>query len=188
MFAAFPIGLFLIGAVILVGLPIAFSLQSYFKNRGRRTVLCPENHRAVDVETDRKFAFLSAWRGKEHTRLQSCTRWPEKGDCGQECLAQVDPTPENIDRLLTQWSEGKACGLCGRLLTTADWRQGRLALLDESFKLVEMRQIELEQLSSTLENKRPLCWTCHQDQRARQAQPRRILKGERQPETTAVQE
>ena len=30
MFAAFPIALFLMGAIMLVGFPLAFSLQSYF--------------------------------------------------------------------------------------------------------------------------------------------------------------
>ena len=30
MFAAFPIGFFLIGAVVLVALPVGFSLQSCF--------------------------------------------------------------------------------------------------------------------------------------------------------------
>lgn len=186
MFAAFPIGLFIIGAIIMVGLPLVFSLQSYFKNRGRRSVICPENHQPVDVEADRKFAFWTAWRGKEHTRLQSCSRWPEKGDCGQECLAQVDPTPENIERLLKMWTDGKACGICGRLLDASDWRQGKLALLDENFSLIEMRQIDLEQLTATLEHARPLCWTCHQEERVRQEQPHRVLKGERQPVTTAL--
>ena len=178
-FAAFPILLFLIGVIVLVGLPIAFSLQAYFKSRGRRSVVCPDNRQPVDVEVDRKFAFLTALRGKEHSRLQSCTRWPEKGDCGQECLAQVDPTPENVDRLLTKWNEGKACGICGRLLTPADWRRGRLAMLNEKQTLFELRQMELSELPSVLDQMRPLCWNCHQEERARQAQPVRVLKGDR---------
>ena len=65
MFAAFPIGLFLIGAVVLVALPVGFSLPSYFRNRGRRTVVCPENHEPVTVELDNKFAFKTALRGEE---------------------------------------------------------------------------------------------------------------------------
>ena len=100
MFAAFPIGLFLIVAVVLVALPVGFSLQSYFRNRGRRTVVCPENHESVTVELDNKFAFKTALRGEEHERLQSCSRWPEKAECGQECLAQINPSPENLERLL----------------------------------------------------------------------------------------
>src|SRR5271165_726316 len=39
MFAAFPIALFIIGALVLVALPFGISLQSYFRNRGRRTVV-----------------------------------------------------------------------------------------------------------------------------------------------------
>ena len=88
MFAAFPIALFLIGALIMVGLPVAFSLQSYFKNRGRRSVVCPDSGQSVDVEVDRAFSFRTALRGEEHSRLQSCSRWPEKGDCGRNAWSK----------------------------------------------------------------------------------------------------
>lgn len=188
MLAAFPIGFFIIGAIIMLGLPIIFSLQSYFDNRGRRSAICPDNHQRVDVEVDRKFSFWTAWRGKEHTRLQFCSRWPEKGDCGQECLIQVDPTPENIERYLALRNDGKACGMCGILLTPRDWRQGRLGLLDENLNLVEMRNIEMEQLPFLLEKGRPLCWNCHQEEREHQARPHRVLKGERTPVLTAVED
>jgi hypothetical protein len=187
MFPLFPILLFLLGVVILCGGPVAFSLQSYFKNRGRRSVVCPGNHLPETVEVDRKFSFHTALRGQEHTRLESCSRWPEKGECGQECLVQVDATPENIDRFLKVWIAGKACGICGRLLTVADWRPGRLAVLDENSNFFEMRQLPLDRLPFALEGKRPLCWPCHQEERVRQAQPHRILKGERQPVNTAFE-
>jgi hypothetical protein len=39
MFLLFPLGLFVIGAVMLIGFPVGFSLQSYFRNRGRRQML-----------------------------------------------------------------------------------------------------------------------------------------------------
>lgn len=186
MFAAFPIALFIVGAVVLVGLPVAFSLQSYFRNRGRRSVICPENHQPVDVEVDSKFSFWTALRGQEHERLHSCSRWPEKGECGQECLAQVDPTPENVERLLSKWYEGKACGICGRLLGPSDWRRSRLALLNEKQKLFELRHMQLDELPTVLDRMRPLCWNCHQEERARQAEPRRHLKGERNSQRPAI--
>jgi len=186
MFATFPIALFIVGGIILIGLPVAFSLQAYYKNRGRRAIICPENHQPADVEVDRKFSFRTALRGREHTRLKSCSRWPEMHECGQECLAQIDPTPENIERLLKKSYEGKVCGMCGRFLNPSDWQRGRLAFFDENFKLVEMRNIELDQLQSAVDSMRPLCWTCHQEEKQRQAQPHRILKGERQPVTTAI--
>ena len=53
----------------------------------------------MTVEVDNKFAFKTALRGEEHERLQSCSRCPEKGDCCQEYLAQINPSPENLERL-----------------------------------------------------------------------------------------
>ncbi len=179
-YALFIIPLFFIGAVLVTGLPVAVSLQNYFQNRGRQSVTCPDSGQPADVELDHKFAFQTALRGQEHTRLASCSRWPGKGDCGQECLAQLDPSPENVDRLLTKWYEGKSCAICARSLTPSDWRRSRLAVLNADYKLFELREMTLDNLQSSLENMRPLCWICHQEERARQVVPAaRILKGDR---------
>ncbi len=188
MFGAFPLALFFISATLLIALPVGMSLQSYFRNRGRKTVVCPDNHEPVTVELDSKYALTTALRGQEHERLQSCSRWPEKGDCGQECLAQVDPTPENLERLLQKWYQGKACAICERALTPADWRRSRLALLNEKEKLFELRHMHLDEIPSALDKMAPLCWNCHQEERARQAQPPRILKGDRRKFGPAVGE
>ena len=178
-FALFPFVLFFVGAALVTGLPVALSLQTYFQNRGRQPVLCPENGQPVDVEVDNTYGFWTALRGQEHSRLSSCTRWPEKGDCGQECLAQVDPSPENVERLMLSWYKGRVCGVCARAITPSDWRRGRLAWLDAQYKLVELRQVNLKQLQVALQQMRPLCWTCHQEERVRQGVPRRVLKGDR---------
>ena len=178
-YALFFLPLFFVGAFLLTGLPVAVSLQNYYQNRGRQSVTCPDSHQPADVEVDRKLAFWTALRGQEQSRLESCSRWPEKGDCEQECLAQLDVSPENIDRLLTTWYAGKSCALCSRNLTPADWQRSRVALLDGNHKLLELRGITLERLALSLESTRPLCWSCHQEERARQAVPARVLKGER---------
>ena len=178
-FALFPIVLFFLGAALVTGLPVALSLQSYFQNRGRQSAICPENGEPVNVEVDNKFAFWTALRGLEHSRLKSCTRWPEKGDCGQECLAQIDPSPENVERLMIGWYKGKACAICTRAIAPSDWRRGRLAWLDDEHKLVELREVNLKQLQFVLQGMRALCWTCHQEERVRQAVKPRSLRGDR---------
>jgi hypothetical protein len=188
MSAIFPLALFLIGAIVLLALPIGVSLQSYRRNRGRKSVVCPENREPVAVEMDNQYAFQTALRGQEHQRLKSCSRWPAKGDCGQECLAQIDPTPENLERLLSKWYEGKTCEICNRQLSRADWRRGRLAFLNENQKLFELRHMQLAEIPSALDNLTPLCWTCHQEERARQAEPPRLLKGNRRLTRPAVSE
>ncbi len=188
-FALFPLVLFFLGAALVTGLPVALSLQSYFQNRGRQSAICPETGEPAEIEVDRKFSFWTALRGQEHSRLQSCTRWPEKGDCGQECLAQVDPSPENVERLMLGWYKGKVCAICTRAITPSDWRRSRLAWLDSQHKLIELRQVNLRQLQSALAEMRPLCWPCHQEERVRQAVPPRLLKGDRlgmQPATARL--
>ena len=186
IYALFISPLFFIGAFLVTGLPVALSLQNYFQNRGRQSVTCPDSGQPADVEVDYKFAFRTALRGQEHTRLESCSRWPGKGDCGQECLAQLDPSPENIERLLAKWYEGKNCAICSRSLSPSDWRRSRLAVLNADHKLFELREMTLDNLQSSLENMHPLCWTCHQEERTRQvAPPTRIFKGDRHGLETA---
>ena len=178
-YALFMIPLFLIGACLVTGLPVALSLRNYYRNRGPQSVKCPDSRQRADIEVDRKFAFWTALRGQEHTRLQSCSRWPEKSDCGQECLAQIDPSPENVERVLTKWYEGKSCALCNRPLTPADWQHSRLGVLNQQHQLLELRQLRLQEVALRLDQMQPLCWTCHQEEGARQARPTRVLKGER---------
>jgi hypothetical protein len=187
-FAIFPIVLFFLGALLVTGLPLAAELQAYYANRGRRSVVCPENGGHAEVEVDHKYALKTAFRNHQQSRLESCTLWPEKGDCGQECLAQVDPSPENVERLLTKWYEGKHCAICTRKLGRSDWQRSRLAVLNQQHRLFELRQMYLDDLQSALENMRPLCWNCHQEERARQAPPPRMLRGERAVLRTALDE
>ena len=52
--------------------------------------------------------------------------------------------------------------------------------------LFEMREFSFDEIPAVLEHMRPLCWICHQDERARQPQPHRVLKGERRAVRTAV--
>jgi len=184
-YALFMIPLFLIGACLLVGLPVALSLTDYYQNRGLQRVTCPDSRQPAEVTVDREFAFWTALRGVEHSRLESCSRWPEKADCGQECQAQIDPSPENVDRLLSLWYEGKSCALCTRALTPDDWRGSRLAALDDNNNFVELYEITLDRLAFVLDNMRPLCWSCHQEERTRQAVPARYFKGDRHSLATA---
>jgi len=187
-FALFPLVLFFLGAILVTGLPVAMSIQNYYRNRGRKAAICPENGEAVTVEFDNRFAFRTALRGQEHTRLASCTRWPEKGDCGQECRSQIDPSPENVERLMLAWYKGRVCAICARNITPSDWRRSRLALLNERHRLVELRDLDLHGLQAALTTMRPLCWTCHQEERVRQFTPPRSYKGDRHGLSPAVVE
>jgi hypothetical protein len=178
MYAAFPIAIFFAGAAILIGLPLVSTLQTYFKNRGKRSVTCPDDQKSAEIEVDNSFALQSAMHGREHMRVRTCSHWPENVDCGEECLVQVEATPENIERLFLRWFDEKQCSICQRALTRADWRMGRMGFLDDNFKLVELRQIDLEDLGQVAEPKHPLCWKCHQEEKQRQAKPVSVVNAD----------
>ncbi len=178
-FAIFPFLLFFLAAILVTGAPVAMALQSYYANRGRQSVKCPDNGEPADVELDHQYAFRTALAGQEHARLESCSRWPEKGDCEQDCLVQVDQSPENLERLFSKWYAGKSCAICIRPLTPADWRLGRVGVLNQHHELFELRDLPPDSLESVLAQTRPLCLQCHQEEHQRQAAPRRVLKGDR---------
>ena len=178
-FAIFPILLFFLAAILVTGAPVALSLTEYYKNRGRLSVQCPETGQPADVEVDHKYAFAMALRGQEHSRLTTCSRWPAKQECGQECLMQLDASPENFERLVSTWMQDKSCALCTTAITPNDWRQSRLAVLNHDNELFELRDLPAEDLQMALQYARPLCWKCHQEERQRQPVTYRPLKGTR---------
>lgn len=58
--------------------------------RGKRSVTCPDTRELAAVEVDAARVAVTAWGGPPDVRLKDCSRWPEKADCGQECLVQLE--------------------------------------------------------------------------------------------------
>ena len=58
--------------------------------RGKRILTCPKTLESAAVEIDAERVAFSAWGGPPELRLKSCSRWPEKADCRQECLAEIE--------------------------------------------------------------------------------------------------
>jgi hypothetical protein len=54
--------------------------------RGTRSVNCPETHSPVAVRFDALRAAFTSLSGKPNLRLESCSRWPVRADCGQDCI------------------------------------------------------------------------------------------------------
>lgn len=76
-------------AIALGTVGLLWVLPSYRAYRRRRVVTCPETGHATGVHVDAARAARSAWMGPLDLRLKSCTRWPERAGCGQECLSQL---------------------------------------------------------------------------------------------------
>ena len=146
-----PSRLFFLGAVLVTGLPVAC----------QRAELLPEPRPPVrspvripgSPPMSRSTGSLLSGRHCAERNIRGWNRaraGRRRHDCGQECLAQLDPSPENVDRLLTKWYEGKSCAICTRALSPSDWRRSRLAVLNLKQKIFELRHMYPGELQATL--------------------------------------
>lgn len=154
-------------AALALGMMIFMSvraIRSYSRARGKRLVTCPENHCAASVELDAKGAALKAFRGGTYHCLQDCSRWPEKKDCAQDCLSQVEALGEGclVRSIVAGWYHGKVCVYCHKPVdNVAEWTGHIPALLTPDSKTVSWSDVPPEKLPEVFAIYKPVCWSCH---------------------------
>ncbi|MGA2132540.1 MAG: hypothetical protein ABSH50_09625 [Bryobacteraceae bacterium] len=154
------------GAALLVVLLAIFGFafgRDYLKYRGDRVIMCPENKRPAGVRVDAPHVLLTAMEGKPDLRLSTCSRWPERQDCGQACLGQIEASPEDclVRHILTEWYQGKDCALCGNPIGAIDWVDHKPALLNAAHQTIQWREVAPQDVPDVLATHRPVCWNCH---------------------------
>lgn len=157
--------LFLIIGILffLSFIPLFFVLfRSYRKFRGARVVVCPETAEPVAVEVSAMKAALGSVAGEPELRLSSCTRWPERQDCGQQCLAEIASAPDGclVRERVTAWYADKRCSLCGRAIGEIHWYDRKPALLAPDLTTVEWSAVAPQDVPAVLATHRALCWNC----------------------------
>jgi hypothetical protein len=137
--------------------------RAWWKYRGARVIACPENHESAGVALDVRHAALTALQGDTELRLARCSRWPERQDCWQDCLFQIERAPEDclVRNILQHWYEGKSCVWCGRPIGEIHLTERKPALLTADKGSMEWSQIPAERLPQILAAAKPLCFTCH---------------------------
>ena len=83
------VGIVVLGVVLLVYRAI-HGIRIYFRSRGTRLVTCPETHRDALVELAARSMGMQAILDEPCLRLSECSRWPMRGDCGRDCLRQIE--------------------------------------------------------------------------------------------------
>ena len=136
---------------------------AYLKYRGTRVVTCPETKKPVAVRVDKHLAASTAITGDRKLRLESCTRWPERKDCGQECLSQVEASPEGclVSSMLTDWYADRFCVFCRKEFGRIHRSDHKPALLTPDRRIIEWNQFPPETLPSVLATHEPVCWNCY---------------------------
>ena len=169
--AAYFIVVLIIATALYFGLRWLVNASSQY--RGVKVVACPETKRPALVEVDARHASLTAIVGRPDIRLETCSRWPIKNQCGQECLANLDVAPDEclVSGVLMRWYRGKNCVYCDKPVEELHWIDHKPALQTPDGKLVAWREVSIEDISMVLKTHLPVCWNCYIAQSFRKDHP-----------------
>jgi len=178
--------------IVIIVLALAFSLfvfraipavRAYFSYRGKRLITCPETHQAAAVDVAANEAAIGAFLSEPTLHLKECSRWPERQDCGQECLQQIEVDRESclVWNIVSKWYEGKKCVFCHKAFRELQHLDHAPALLGPDRKTVEWKELRPEQLPEVFSTCLPVCWNCHVAQTFRSRFPELVVDREREP-------
>lgn len=158
-------GLFLVRAVP--------GVRAYFNFRGKRLVTCPETQKPEAVNVAAGEAALGVFFNEPTLRLNQCSRWPERQDCGQDCLQQIEADPEKclVWNQVSKWYEGKKCVFCQKPIGPLHHLDHAPALLGPDFRTAEWKNVRAEQLPQVFATHQPVCWNCHVTESFRRLHP-----------------
>lgn len=151
-------------ALVLSSIPMIFiAVRTYLRYRGTRLITCPETKAPAAVRVNKGHAATTTAAGEPELRLESCTRWPEREHCGQECISQIEAAPESclVRNILLRAYQGASCELCGKKIEI-HWGDNKPALLTPGRdRTIEWDEIRPETLPAVLATHGRVCWSCH---------------------------
>jgi hypothetical protein len=152
-------------------------ISEYIKMRGARVITCPDNEQPAAVLVDARHAALTSAGGHERLRLDSCSRWPEKAGCGQECLKQIEAQPTDclVKTQVSRWYTDKTCAVCGKALGVVDWASHKPALRAPDGRTLEWADVQPETMFQVMSTHAAICWDCHVAERFRRQRPDLVL-------------
>lgn len=152
-----------IGLLVLFYPALRAAVRTYRKFRGTRVITCPETRQPAAVEVDSRLAARTASLSRPFLQLTQCSRWPERQDCGQQCLRQIEAAPADclVRTMLIKWYEGASCAFCGKAIGPIHWVDHKPALLTPGRKTLEWEEVPPEELPNALGAYLPVCWDCH---------------------------
>jgi hypothetical protein len=167
--------------VVVVALVLLFRaiVKAYLEFRGTRVVICPEITAPAAVDVDARHATATAIFGEPCLRLSACSRWPEREDCGQECLKQIELAPAAClaRTILARFYEGRSCALCGHAFAAIEWSSHKPALMSPGRRTLTWGEVSAEHLSEALGTHLPVCWNCHIAETFRRQHPELVIDG-----------
>lgn len=153
--------LILVAAAAVLATTIPFVI-SWYRARGARLVTCPATLDSVRVELDPLEAGVNAILGGWRTHLRSCSHWPERQGCGQECLLQIErsPTGCSVYALLSAWFATRNCVFCGKPFEPLHTWSHRPGFRGPDQVTRAWEETRVEDLPEVLATADPVCWDC----------------------------
>jgi hypothetical protein len=165
-------------AFVLSWIPVlvVYSLRRR-RDSGERVITCPETRTAEVVRVDAGHAAWTDLRGEKELRLQSCSRWPERADCGQDCLAQIECAPDGclVRERLATWYQDAKCAFCGMPIGPVRWIDNRPGLRSSDERVLFWEDVPAQDLDRTLETSKPICSDCLVAESFREKFPDRVV-------------
>lgn len=96
MLVLFWILLLLAGICLFLLMPSVLGISIYDRYRGARIVTCPATQRHASVRIDALHAACTGMAATEKLRVESCSLWPRRSDCAQECLPSAIAAPKFV--------------------------------------------------------------------------------------------
>jgi hypothetical protein len=159
-----------VGLAVLRAVP---AVRTYFHFRGKRLVACPETHKPAAVSVGAAEAGLGVFFNEPTMRLRECSRWPERQNCGQDCLQQIESDSQNclVWNIVSRWYEGKVCVFCRKPIEPLHQWDHAPALLGRDFRTKEWKDVRPEVLPEVFASHQPVCWNCHVAESFRRLHP-----------------
>jgi hypothetical protein len=169
--------------IVLVAALVFRVGRAWLQMRGARLVTCPETRAPAAVELDLRHLAATSAVGFRELRLGDCSRWPEKKNCGQMCLAEIEEAPHDclVREVLRRWFEERCCTLCGRPLAPVRWHDHKPAFKSADDRIFEWHEIPAEQLPAFMASARAVCWNCMIAEGFRRDHPDLVVERPRPP-------
>jgi hypothetical protein len=165
----------LILSVLAVYLIIA--IRTWFRVHGTRVVVCPETQRTAAVAVDAGHAMATAVRERTDLRLTSCSRWPERQDCAQPCVRQIETAPSETrpKTIAVHFFETARCAICRRPIGPPSVMTLQPGFMDAAtHKVQRWNEIPPQDLAGAIAADHPLCSNCTVAESFRQRFPDKV--------------
>lgn len=165
-----------LGLVLAVYLGIA--IRTWFRLRGKRVVVCPETQKPAGVTVDVGHAAATAMWEKADVRLATCSRWPERKDCEQPCVTQIEASPDETraKSIAASFFEGKRCAVCQRAIDPPNAATLQPGFINPvSHEVQAWDAVPPQDLPDAIATRHPLCSNCTLAETFRQRFPDRVV-------------